>query len=142
MEPAPRIFADTTLSALRLLVEQLKQRRPDLATRAEKAAAIVLLRDVCTTDQARVYLVGSETRPDQAYRVNLNDRACSCPDSEKAPDRWCKHRIAVALIGKVQALHEAEAQAAAHRAHRADVIGAAMARDVREAVAAAKASRG
>lgn len=84
------------VSTIQRLVEQGKQRRPELASRIEKAALIALFRRVEPHEDG-AYLVESDTTPGKFYRVN---GACECPDYAKAPDSWCKHRIALGLLHK------------------------------------------
>jgi hypothetical protein len=93
--------ASVSADSIRRLVEKGKATRPELATRLEKAAMIVLFRTVEVTDGGRhEYRVESDTTPGRFYRVN---GTCDCQDySHRAPSGFCKHRLAVALVERVQ----------------------------------------
>ena len=93
------------------LVEKGKATRPDLATRLEKAALIVLFRTVELTDPAHhAYRVESEAEAGRFYTVN---GVCDCPDyGRRAPGGWCKHRLATALVERAQAERERQDVAA------------------------------
>ena len=84
------------------LVEKVEATRPELGSRLEKAAMIVLFRAVDLVDAAHhEYRVESEAEPGRFYRVN---GTCDCPDfGHRAPQGWCKHRLATALVERAQA---------------------------------------
>jgi hypothetical protein len=82
------------VSTLREIVARGKQRRPELAGRIERAAMIALFRAIGRQEDG-TFLVESDSRPGQFYRVN---GTCDCPDHAKAPDGWCKHRLAIGLL--------------------------------------------
>jgi predicted aminopeptidase len=88
------------------LVERGKAKRPELASRLERAAMIALFRTVELTDpETHEYRVESEERPGSFYRVN---GVCSCADhAHRAPGGWCKHRLSVALIERATADEQA-----------------------------------
>lgn len=97
-----------------------KSHRPDLASRVERAAFIILMRRI--ERNGEVWLVESECEPGKSYHVV--GATCECPDFfHRAPDGQCKHRIAVSLLihcgNRYEALM-AEALASARRAHRSD----------------------
>lgn len=63
--------------------------------RLDKAQELVLDHKVAPYADGKGATVMSETDADKAYDVN---GACECPDAQtKAPDGWCKHRLAVAI---------------------------------------------
>ena len=66
--------------------------------RIESAVALVLAGDVeiCADGTA---LVGSATAPATKYSVN---GSCPCQDYPRAPEGWCKHRIARGLAIRAQ----------------------------------------
>src|SRR5207244_13348727 len=64
---------------------------------------IVTSGGITPTDTPHTYRVASQTRQGHGYRVNGQ---CTCSDVTKAPGRWCKHKLAVALyIRTEQAYH-------------------------------------
>lgn len=107
-------MATATVSAdsIRRLVEKGKATRPELASRMEKAAMIVLFRSVELTDaQHHEYRVESEAEEGRFYRVN---GVCECADFiHRAPSGFCKHRLAVALVERATAEQQERATTAA-----------------------------
>ena len=95
--PAQSLPGAPSPEAITRLVHQGAERRPDLASRLEKAAMIILFRTVELVDAAHhAYPVESEQEPGRFYDVN---GACECQDYQRrAPGHWCKHRLAVALV--------------------------------------------
>jgi DNA repair protein RadC len=82
------------VTTLQDLIARGKQRRPELSGRLERAALIALFRRIDHQEDG-TYLVESDLHPGQFYRVN---GTCECPDHARAPENWCKHRIAIALL--------------------------------------------
>lgn len=85
------------------LAEAGAARKPELAERMTKAAALV--------DAGAVRLTGQQTAVVNDYTVTAG--TCTCKDFEhRAPGGWCKHRLAVrmarALGQAIQPLTEAE----------------------------------
>jgi hypothetical protein len=78
---------------LQVLVDRGKEARPDLRGRLERAAMIVALRNIRPQSDGS-YLVESERYTGCFYRVSTR---CQCVDQSRAPDGWCKHRLAVRL---------------------------------------------
>ena len=91
-----------TVAALRAMLERGRQRQPMLTGRLEKAAAIVVLRRIEPREGG--WLVESDSQEDMSYYVNDEHGTCTCPDFQRAPLGFCKHRLAVGLI--VQAERE------------------------------------
>src|SRR5919199_978630 len=88
--------AIVSAESIRTLVTKGKQHRPELASRLERAAMIVLFRTIQVADAAHhEYRVESESEQGRYYRVNGQ---CSCADYGRAPGHFCKHRLAVALV--------------------------------------------
>lgn len=91
-----------TVQTLREMVQNLSARKPELASRAERAAQIVATRDI-RQDANGQWHVESQSKPGSFHLVNaVGTKACDCVDFTRkaAPNGWCKHLIAVALIEK------------------------------------------
>ncbi len=101
----------TSIDELRELVNRCKAAHPELATRLDKAATMVITRNVaCIGDE--LYKVESESEVGRYYYVALdaNERAsrCQCPDVlSRAPEGRCKHWLAAHLQ---KAIDKAEAK--------------------------------
>ncbi len=68
-----------------------------LDTREERALALYHARGREIERIApNVYLVPS-CSGDHAYRVDLSDESCNCPDARRHPDLNCKHILAAAV---------------------------------------------
>jgi hypothetical protein len=80
----------------------------DVNGRLEGAVKLVLLDEVQPQDDGSV-LVGSCTDPLKVYR--LVGTTCDCKDftDKKAPESWCRHRIAAGLHKRVRELLAASA---------------------------------
>jgi hypothetical protein len=87
---SPRDRFRTTLETL---AAQAKANLPENAGRIDAAVALVLAGDVVLQPDGMA-LVGSASQPMTTYSVN---GTCACPDFARAPQAWCKHRIARAL---------------------------------------------
>lgn len=83
-----------TIDALRDLVEQASHERPHLTSRLEKAAFLVVLRqiEICGPDY---YRVGSEDGL-RDYVVISGHRDCH-DYVRHGRGHWCKHRLALSL---------------------------------------------
>ena len=88
-------------------------RQPVLADRLRRASRILHLAPPWKVyvGDGRLWYVPSETRAAVRYLVDVEDKSCTCPDYRQAivtngrrgaPSRWCKHRLAVAILGRVQ----------------------------------------
>lgn len=65
-----------------------------LATRWERAKAFVPHAIVSYyADRTIFYQVESARNPGEHYVVHL-EKGCTCPDEQRAPFGWCKHRLA------------------------------------------------
>lgn len=89
------------IEELRQAVAVLKVRRPELATRADRAAAILATREVKGIGIPGMWWVESQSKPGLRHLVTMNgERTCDCYDFEsgRAPAGWCKHLIAMATL--------------------------------------------
>ena len=85
-----------TIAALRTRVEGACQRNPHLTSRIEKAAFIVLLRPIKSSEEGE-FQVASEDGL-RWYRVVSGH--CECYDyARHGPGHPCKHRLAIWLSG-------------------------------------------
>lgn len=90
------------------------ENQPQLASRLERAGDI--LRSKAAPYKAkppadRLWVVGSQSRENVEYLVDRDDSSCTCPDHRQylatdgrrgAPSGWCKHRLAVEMLLRVQ----------------------------------------
>ena len=87
---------DTTIRTLQTLVTDGKRRRPDLASRIERALTVLLFREReylgCGT-----YSIANERGT--AYTVTR--QSCTCPDATER-GMTCKHQLAVGLLERVE----------------------------------------
>ena len=87
---------DTTIQLLQALVTDGKRRRPDLASRIERALTVLLFRE-------REYLgCGAYSIANErgaAYTVTRH--SCTCPDATER-GMTCKHQLAVGLLEQVE----------------------------------------
>jgi SWIM zinc finger len=72
---------------------------PDSSSRIDMAVELVLAGDVELHADGTA-AVASQTDPLKVYVVN---GSCDCQDFQRAPDHYCKHRLAAALEKRVQA---------------------------------------
>ena len=97
------VFYSTTLSQLRREVERISTRCPELATRAQSAAAILLGAKVAEREDGTFEVFGSVEQP---YTVDADARTCTCLDYqhrgvEYKGRRFCKHTLAVLLLARL-----------------------------------------
>jgi len=80
------------------------RKNPDLVARLERAHAIVRNADIAYDVEQKCWYVESSDGSTY-YAVNLSARQCQCPDSleGKAPRGWCKHLLALAIVGAAEA---------------------------------------
>jgi hypothetical protein len=80
---------------------QAKQALPACHSRIEAAVKIVLAGDVehLADGTARV---ASQSNGTTTYHV-INGH-CDCPDTNRAPEGWCKHRLSAAIAKRAHAL--------------------------------------
>src|SRR5467141_519657 len=96
--PARKAFRE----AVETVAAHAREKLPETVNgRIEAACKIVIQGDVelLPEDKAKV---GSQTHGTTTY--HLVDGTCDCRDFEKAPDGWCKHRIAYGIYKRAIAL--------------------------------------
>ena len=84
--------------AIAQATEQARRRFPHSAERVEKAYELVSAAKVVLHPKnktATVTASGDRMGGPEAYTVN---GVCECPDAQRAPESWCKHRLAVAIL--------------------------------------------
>jgi hypothetical protein len=91
---------DTTLAGLRREVARISIRCPELAGRAESAAAILLVAKVAQREDGSYEVFGAAERP---YTVDADARTCTCLDYahrgvEYKARKFCKHVLSVLLL--------------------------------------------
>ncbi len=124
----PDEAADDTLEAytrwlacLDLMTTRARLALPEVGERLDKALDIVKSGGVTPTNTPHIYRVASQTRQGHGYRVNGQ---CSCTDVTKAPGKWCKHKLAVALwIRTEQHFHGVETPDTPAETHQATSAG-------------------
>ena len=95
------------LATLKIVVRHFTSKNPDLLNRIERAHAIartagaIEFRADCERGgpSPRWYVLASNQ--EDWYQVDLHDRTCTCPD--EAPRGWCKHLLALAIVGSADA---------------------------------------
>jgi len=101
--------------AVEVVAAHAREKLPEAVNgRIEAACKIVLQGDVelLPEDKAKV---GSQTHGTTTYHIV--DGTCDCRDFEKAPEHWCKHRIAFGIYKRATTLakQKLEAQAESPR---------------------------
>jgi len=87
-----------TIEALREMVERGSRENPHLTGRLEKAAFLVLLRPIERVDKD-AWRVTSE---DALKSYVVCNGQCECADFVRhGADHWCKHRLAVGLLARL-----------------------------------------
>ena len=85
---------ETTISQLRELVQAASRANPHLTSRLEKAAFLILLRNIVPLGDNH-YRVGSE---DSLRDYDILNGHCECSDyTRHGAGHPCKHRLALAL---------------------------------------------
>lgn len=94
-------MSEWTFSDVQVLIAEGKRREPELFSRLEKAAVILLLRELReVSGSPGVFDVESDTKSGKFHRV-LATGVCDCIDFTRgrAPvygrQIWCKHNLAV-----------------------------------------------
>lgn len=84
------------LETIREMTRDLAARKPELASRVERAAQILATRQVRRIGRD-IYQVESQSKPGSYHLVQLGPRSCDCYDfvNGRAPNGFCKHIIAV-----------------------------------------------
>jgi hypothetical protein len=106
-----------SVATLRDLVNTATERRPDLATKLERAVNLVVLRSIQPASRPGSWWVQSEADPTSEYLVARTEPAgtwvCLCQDFIKRGGP-CKHALAVQLL-RAALRREARLQAAMPR---------------------------
>ena len=111
----PDVLKSTTLSELARLVADATAKAPELGTRPEKAAVILLAGKVAPVAADGYEVVNSDG--DGAYRVDHAAGTCDCPDFQhRAPTvkgaKLCNHRLAVLFLRRLERPRRPSARAA------------------------------
>jgi hypothetical protein len=101
----PDVLKSSTLAELQRLVADATAKAPELGTRPEKAA-VILLAGKCSPLGGDAYEVVNSDG-DGAYRVDHAAGTCDCPDyAHRAPvvkgAKLCKHRLAVLFLRRLE----------------------------------------
>jgi hypothetical protein len=96
-----------TADTIRELVRRGAARNPLLRSRLERAAFIVLMRRIEDRPEGG-HTVESDSEVGKAYIVHAG--ACECPDYWRAPEGYCKHRLAVMMLDAGEALQRQRRQ--------------------------------
>jgi hypothetical protein len=91
--------------AVAAITEKAKAKLPECNGRVDKAVALVLNGDVELMPDGTAK-VASQSNGTTAYHV-VNGH-CDCPDYEKAPHNFCKHRLSAAIARRAQELTKAK----------------------------------
>jgi hypothetical protein len=91
--------------AVAAIADKAKAKLPECNGRVDKAVAIVLNGDVELMPDGTAK-VASQSNGTTAYQV-VNGH-CDCPDYEKAPHGFCKHRLSAAIARRAQELTKAK----------------------------------
>lgn len=93
----PQMDAGTRFRcAISQATEAARRRFPHSNDRIERAYELVHAAKVVLHPKTRTATVTSSDGT-KTYTVN---GVCACPDASKAPESWCKHRLAVAILKK------------------------------------------
>jgi hypothetical protein len=99
-------FDHTSIQTLQTLVNAGKARHPELTSRIERALVVLLFRELERLPGG-AWLIAGE-RADSAYTVAAGGTDCTCPDAaHRAPYGLCKHRLAVRLLARAEAIETA-----------------------------------
>ncbi len=93
------------IATLRRLIAHGKTRRPELASRLDRAASIVVTRDM-DHGLDNTWSVESLSQPGHFHTVA---ERCDCADASRAPGEWCSHRLAVGLVERARELEHTRA---------------------------------
>jgi hypothetical protein len=88
-------------AALAAIAASAKEKLPECNGRVEMASALVLQNEV-TLGPDHTAVVGSQTDPAKTYAIRPGH--CDCQDFARAPQGLCKHRLAAAMLRRVQEL--------------------------------------
>ena len=98
------------------IADKARATLPQSAGRIDKAVALVLAGDVEVLGDGTAR-VASQSNGQTVYHI-VNGH-CDCRDYEKAPDQWCKHRLAHALYKRAYPVAKAKLEAATPASHEA-----------------------
>lgn len=95
----------TDVAAISEVVAHWVSCNPDLLARLGRAHSIALSDGIVWDPDQRSHVVRSSDAS-RWYRVDLAGRSCSCPDhrDQFAPRGWCKHLLAIAILGAAELL--------------------------------------
>ena len=93
---------------------QAKQALPACHSRIEAAIKIVIAGDVEELADG-TSKVASQSNDTITYHV-VNGH-CDCPDAKRAPEGWCKHRLAAAIAKRAHTLAKQRLQEPASQSH-------------------------
>src|SRR5215213_8001757 len=96
--------APVTLDQVQAILDGAKAKCPDLSSRLDRAASLLVTRKVERGESGRVWFVQSETDTEKEYVVAIfkgGPWVCNCPDFQRRK-LWCKHGLAVALLKRCQ----------------------------------------
>jgi hypothetical protein len=114
--PARKVFRES----VEVVAAKAREKLPEAVSgRIDKAVQIVLNGSVelLPDDKAKV---GSQTNGTTTY--HLVDGTCDCRDFAKAPDHWCKHRLAYGIYKRARALAKEQLQALDSATSKAEVV--------------------
>lgn len=86
---------------LRQTALRAKRTYPLNGGRIDAALVLLLTRTITPAERPGAWYVQSERDSAVSYRATLEpENGCTCPDytTERAPEGWCKHRLAVCLL--------------------------------------------
>lgn len=100
------MFCVALIATVQALVAKAVEKNAALQGRLERAVTLLLFRELVLDREANCWAVQSERDPQVFYRVKskVNDfdglGPCECVDfqEQRAPNGWCKHRLAIRLL--------------------------------------------
>ncbi len=87
--------------AVATVADRAKAALPECNGRVEKAVAIVLAGDVELLPEGKAKVASQSNGTTKYFVVN---GACECPDFPKAPQNFCKHRLAYGIYKRAKTL--------------------------------------
>ena len=95
----------TDSQAIAEVVAHWVRLNPDLLARLGRAHDIAVSDRIVWDPDQRAHVVRSSDGS-RWYRVDLAGRSCACPDHRDggAPRGWCKHLLALAVVGAAELL--------------------------------------
>jgi hypothetical protein len=126
--PARKVFRES----VEVVAAKAREKLPEAVSgRIDKAVQIVLNGSVelLPDDKAKV---GSQSNGTTTY--HLVDGTCDCRDFAKAPDHWCKHRLAYGIYKRARALAKEQLKALDDSASKAEPVTHAVEKPVTDSV--------